>query len=165
MRQITAEAIIKKIESNYIRVQRLCREVPAIALVEPALRNGWSVKDMIGNIAAWVWHFTVILDAARETNNPLQAQPDQAGLNQAFYEERRTWHWVVIEADFRHAHGALFGLIREFPAGRLADPVVQEAIARETWERYARYLPELERWHQCYRAQKLQISELSALQA
>lgn len=153
----TVETIIKKIENNYTKIQELYQDVPVTALVEPALPNGWSVKDTLGHIAAWIWRFTIMLEAARDTNNPLDARPDVTGLNRSFYEERRTWHWVVVEADFRHAHGALLGVIRRLPPERLADHVVQEAIARETWEHYAEHLPELERWHRQFISNRLPV--------
>jgi hypothetical protein len=49
------------------------------------------------------------------------------------------------------------------PPERLADPVVQKAIARETWGHYAEHLPELERWHRQFITNRLPVlaSELS----
>lgn len=62
------------------------------------------------------------------------------------------------------AHGALLGVIRKLPPKRLADAVVQEAIARETWEHHAEHLPELECWRQQFIAQRLPVPERSSLQ-
>ena len=157
----TVEAIIKKIKSSYTEIQALYQDVPVAALVEPTLPNGWSVKDTLGHLAAWIWRFATLIEAARDTSNPLDVRPDVADLNWSFYEERRNWHWVIIEADFRHAHGALLGVIRKLPPKRLADAVVQEAIARETWEHHAEHLPELERWRQQFIAHRLPVPECS----
>jgi hypothetical protein len=158
---ITSVVVIRKIENSFTEIEALYQGAPPSALVAPALANGWSVKDTLGHLAAWTWRFVFVLNAARDSDGPLYARPDVEGLNQTFYQERRSWPWLTTEADFRHAYGALLGVIRDFPPERLAAPLVQKAIARETWEHHAEHLPDLERWRKRWDAEAESIPRLS----
>lgn len=142
-----AETIIEKIEGSYARLVRLYRSVPVTALIEPALLNGWSVKDMLAHIAAWEWRCASLLNESHQSDLPLKAKPDVDALNWESYQERQEWSWEEVEADFRQAHQTLLEAIRSLPAGRLNDKIVLRSIAEETWEHYEEHLRELERWH------------------
>ncbi len=141
-----AEVIIKKIESGCAEILSLCRGVPIAVLREPLLANGWSVKDAVAHIAAWVWRCAFLLKQARDTNGPLLAKPDVIALNTEFYQERQSWNWAKVKLDFRQAHFALFDVIRELPPQRLNHTLVQKTIARETWEHCAQHLADLGEW-------------------
>ena len=77
---------------------------------------------------------------------PLQAEPDVEALNREILEERKDWGWEEVEDDARSAHRALLRTIRELPPHRLADPIVQQSIAVETWKHYSEHLPDLQNW-------------------
>ncbi|MFN8459170.1 MAG: ClbS/DfsB family four-helix bundle protein [Anaerolineae bacterium] len=141
------EAIIEKIESSYARLVRLYRSVPVTKLIEPALLNGWSVKDTLAHIAAWEWRCASLLNESHHTDLPLKAMPDVDALNRESYQERQGWSWEEVETDFRQAHQTLLEAIRNLPAGRVQDKIIQQSIAEETWEHYEEHLPELEQWH------------------
>lgn len=142
-----AEGLIEKIESSYARLIRLYRSVPVTALIEPALLNGWSVKDMLAHIAAWEWRCASLLNESHQSDLPLKAKPDVHALNRESYQERQEWSWEEVETDFRQAHQTLLEAIRSLPSDRLNDKIVQQSIAEETWEHYEEHLPELEQWH------------------
>ncbi len=142
-----SELIIKKINSRYEQIIELYQDVPVADLWEPILPEGWSVKDTVAHIAAWVWRCAFLLQQASHSNGLLKASPDREALTQEFYYERRAWDWTRVEIDFRRAHQSLFKVIRFLPPERLSDPLVQETIAHETWEHYADHLPDLEAWH------------------
>lgn len=145
--EITLEATLEKIERDYAQLVRLYRSVPVTALIEPALFNGWSVKDTLAHIAAWEWRCASLLNEAHQTDLPLKARPDVEALNRESYQERQEWSWSEVEDDFRQAHQALLSAIKELPPQRLSTAIVQQTIAGETWEHYAEHLPGLERWH------------------
>lgn len=145
--EITLEATLEKIERGYSQLVRLYRSVPVTVLIEPALANGWSVKDMLGHIAAWEWRCASLLNESHQTDLPLKAIPDIEALNQESYQERQEWSWTEVEEDFRQAHAALLSAIQELPPQRLSAAIVQQTIAIDTWEHYAKHLPDLERWH------------------
>jgi hypothetical protein len=145
--EITLEAILQKIEASYTKILRLYRSVPVTELVEPALLDGWSVKDTLAHIAAWEWRCASLLNEAHDTDAPLKAFPDVDALNREIYQERQEWEWAEVEADFRQAHQTLLEAIRRLPPDRLNDGIVQQTIAEETWEHYAEHLPNLEQWH------------------
>jgi hypothetical protein len=145
--EITAEAISQRIENDYADIVRLYRSVPVTAVEEAGLPNGWSVKDVLAHIAAWDWRYASLLEAAHDTNAPLQAKPDIDALNRETYQERAGWGWEEVEYDFHAAHQSMIEAIRQFPAARLNDDFVQANIAEETWEHYAQHLPDLQRWH------------------
>ncbi len=141
------EGNTEKIESSYARILRLYRSVPITTLIEPALSNGWSVKDTLAHIAFWEWRCASLLNESHQTDAPLKAMPDVDALNRETYQERQEWSWGEVETDFRQAHEALLTAIQELPPDRLDDAIVQQTIAEETWEHYAEHLPDLERWH------------------
>ena len=145
--EITSELIIKKIEESYTNILRLYRSVPVTTLIEPLLRNGWSVKDTLAHIAAWEWRCASLLNVAHDTDAPLKAIPDVDALNREIYQERQEWSWTEVEIDFQQAHQAVLAAIRQLPPKRLADTIVQQTIAEETWEHYAEHLRDLQQWH------------------
>jgi hypothetical protein len=143
------EDIIGKIQDTYSEIIWLYQSVPMTELlVEPALPNGWSVKDLLAHITAWELRFASLLEQAHDTNAPLKAMPEVDALNQEFYEERRAWTWEEVETEFRHAHKELLQEIEALPPARLHDPFVRESIAEETWLHYEEHLPDLRRWQQ-----------------
>lgn len=142
-----AEGLIEKIESSYARLIRLYRSVPVTELIEPALLNGWSVKDTLAHIAAWEWRCASLLNESHQSDLPLKAKPDVDALNRESYQERQEWSWEEVETDFRQAHQTLLEAVRTLPSDRVNDKIVQQSIAEETWEHYEEHLPELERWH------------------
>lgn len=142
-----AEGLIEKIESSYARLIRLYRSVPVTELIEPALLNGWSVKDTLAHIAAWEWRCASLLNESHQSDLPLKAKPDVDALNRESYQERQKWSWEEVETDFRQAHQTLLEAVRTLPSDRVNDKIVQQSIAEETWEHYEEHLPELERWH------------------
>ncbi len=140
-------ALIAKIEASRAPLVRLYRSVPVTELLTPALTNGWSVKDLLGHIAAWEWKGAQQLTEASQSEAPLQTEYEVDAVNQTTYEEQQAWEWEEAESNFSQAHQAMLEAIRRLPPARLADETVQQVIAGETWEHYAEHLPELEQWH------------------
>ena len=145
--EATTESIIAKIESSYSNILRLYQSVPVSVRTEPIPPRGWSVKDILGNIAAWEWRCALLLNEAHDTDALLKARPDVKGLDHEIYNERQTWGWEEIENDFHKAHQTLIEAIHKFPSERLKDPIVQATIAEDTWKHYELHLPYLQRWH------------------
>jgi len=143
MTRMTPEIIIKRIETGYTEIMALYQGMSEAALMEPVFANDWSPKDTVGHLAAWVWRCAALLELGCSSDGPLKVQPDVERLNHEFYQERRTWGWVEIEADFRGAHVVLLDIIRQLPPERLGATLVQQTIAQATWEHYAEYGPDL----------------------
>ncbi|MCB0210804.1 MAG: ClbS/DfsB family four-helix bundle protein [Anaerolineae bacterium] len=147
----TTEITIERIKSGYTNILNLCRELHITSLESPSFCDGWSIKDTIANISAWVWRCAILLDNAHHTNGPLAASPDVEGLNREFYLDRKDWSWHEVENDFRQSHQALLKAIRQLPPLRLTNPLAQEMVAQNTWQHYAQYLPKLEAWCKRFR--------------
>ena len=143
----SSEAIVIKVEQSYHQILRLYQSMPVAELLTPAFVNGWSVKDVLGHIAAWEWRCVGLLNQSHDTNMPLQAAPDVDALNEEIYQERKGWSWDDVAIDAHKAHQALLATIYTLPQARLADPILQKAIAEETWEHYEEHLSALEYWH------------------
>ncbi|HMQ54022.1 MAG TPA: ClbS/DfsB family four-helix bundle protein [Anaerolineae bacterium] len=144
----TTIMVTKSIEAGYTRTLRLCQDCPTAFLEMPVLARQWSVKDVIGHLAAWVRRCAIVLDHAHSTDGPLAATPDEPGLTQEFYLERKQWSWSEVETDFKAAHETLLLVIRRLPPGRINNRLVQRIVAHYTWEHYAEHWPELESWLQ-----------------
>jgi hypothetical protein len=93
---MTAETIIKKIDKNYASFIRLYRSLPVTTLELEALPNGWTVKDLLGHIAAWEWHCAESLNQARQSGGLPSVSIDFNELNRKIYEERKDWPWADI---------------------------------------------------------------------
>lgn len=145
--EITTDDIIGKIQSSYAEIVQLYQDLFLPDLLEPALPNGWSIKDMLAHLAAWESRCASLLAEAHDSNAPLKAMPEVEALNREFYEERQAWSWEEVENEFRGSHKVLLEAIRALPPARLNDPVVRQSIAEETWEHYQEHLPDLRRWH------------------
>lgn len=152
------ESTINEIKSGSAKILELCEDVTNSALVEPAMQNGWSVKDVLAHMAAWVWRCAAVLDYSHRTDGPLLATPDVAGLNREFYQDRKDWVWYEVRTDFAEAHRVLVSTIRQLPSDRLDDYLVQHAIAECTRYHYADHLPDLERWRREISVKERQFS-------
>jgi hypothetical protein len=144
----TPQTIIQKIEQSRNQIIRLYRSVPVNEILEPTLASGWSVKKLLSHISAWEWRCAALLAEAHDTNGPLLAEPDVAALNEEIQQERESWSWEEVEKDFRLAHQTLLETLKEMPTARFNDKVVLRTIARDTWQEYERFLPDLQQWHQ-----------------
>ncbi len=144
---VDAEAFIASIEQKYAELSRIYRNVPPARLSDPDLTNGWSVKDVVAHIAAWEWRCASLLEASRDTDAPLLAEPAVDALNTEIYQERVNWSWVEVKFDAERAHQSLLAAIREFPPERLGHEVVYRTIVQETLEHYSEHLLDLRRWH------------------
>jgi hypothetical protein len=148
----TAENIIENVESSYDHILNLCKDMPRKALVEPALPNGWSVKDTVAHLAAWDWRCAELLGEAHYTDAPLKASPAVNALNEEIYQERQDWSWEEVESDFRGAQRALLSAIRQLPPERLNDPFIRRTILEETCEHHQEHIPAIEAWHEQVKA-------------
>jgi hypothetical protein len=144
---MVVDIVAEKIEDSYTDLMRLIRSMPVAKILEPALSSGRSAKDIVAHLAAWEWRCAFLLEQVDVSNAPLLAEPDIEALNQEVYEERKAWSWEEVEDDARSAHRALLKAIYALPAERIADPIVYDAIALETWHHYQKHLPELQAWH------------------
>ena len=151
------EAIIERIQNDHTNILSLCQNFSQTSLESPFFSDGWSVKDTIANISAWVWRCAILLEHAHHTNGPLAASPDVEGLNHEFYLERKEWSWTEVESDFRQSHRALLKAIRQLPPSRLTNPLAQDLIASNTWQNYAQHLPKLEVWYKHSLHEKSQV--------
>lgn len=148
------DTVIKQIKNGSTEILSLCQNVPEACLAAPFMSNGWSVKDTVAHISAWVWRCAGLLEHAHSTNGPLSASPDVDGLNREFYLERQYWSWHEVETDFLQAHWALFNAIRQLPPTRLRSSLAQQVIAKNTCEHYAQHLPDLKHWRNRVTAEK-----------
>jgi len=146
--EMTAEAIINRIEQSYIDIWRLCQDIPVEALIAPVLANGWSVKDTVAHLAAWDRRFAELLGVAHYSDGPLKAHPVVDALNLEIYQERRNWSWAEVALDSQESIRALLEAIRILPEERLTDQFVLAIIAEETWEHYAQHLHPLQQWRE-----------------
>lgn len=149
------EIVLAKIAQGHNEIQRLYHSVPVAELLAPVLANGWSIKDLLAHIAAWEWRCAGLLNQAHDSDLPLRAMPDVDALNLEIYQERREWNWAAVENDFRAAHAALIAAIQAVPAARLADQLIQQTIAEETWLHYEEHLPQLREWQQVVMQNKI----------
>lgn len=141
------EEILTKIGGNYNQLVRLYRSLPVTSLEVEALPNGWTIKDLLGHIAAWEWYCAESLNQARQSGGLPSTSVDFNDMNRNIYEERKEWRWEEVEYDFRAAHEAVIAAIRQFPTDRLEHEAVQHRITVDTWQHYADHLSELEAWH------------------
>jgi hypothetical protein len=143
----TLKLPLVKFQECYEKIIQICQDAPVAAIIEPIQPDGWSIKDILAHLAAWNWRCASLVDAARNTDWPLKAEPDVAGLTQEFYRERQHWSWPEVEIDFCRAHQALMRTLQELPPERQDNPLILRTVAEEALKYYLNYLPRLEHWH------------------
>jgi len=99
----------------------------------------------LAHLAAWNWRCVFLLDAARNTDWPLKAEPDVEGLSREFYKERQHWSWLEVQTDFCRAHQALIRTLQELPVERQDNPLILKTVGDEALKHYINRLPTLKR--------------------
>ncbi|RME82332.1 MAG: ClbS/DfsB family four-helix bundle protein [Caldilineae bacterium] len=145
------EELLEKIETARREFDRLYQALPVHALEGPDLANGWSVKDLLGHIAAWEEYLIARL-TGREKGPITDAEVD--ARNEATYRERKDWEWEEVETNARETFAELLAFLRTLPPERLDDPGVGQLIAVNTYEHYAEHRPMLARWARRWQHQR-----------
>jgi hypothetical protein len=134
-----------------LEMNKFYQILPINQLEDPNLPTGWSVKDLLGILAAWDRY--VVEHLAAETTATLDKRAvDDWEYNT--YKERADWSWGEIEEESQDAFHALLKAVGELAPARLNEAAVRQFIEQNTLHRYQKYGPVLERYAKQYRNQR-----------
>lgn len=140
------EEFVSSLKEARLELNKFYQILPITILEEPALANGWSVKDLLANLAAR--DRLVVEQLAADNLAPL-SEAELAVSDETIYRERNDWFWEEVEAESQAAFAALLDSL-ETPLSEAQ----QTLLAAHTLERYRHYTPILERYAARYRHQR-----------
>jgi len=86
---------------------------------------GWTIKDLIGHIAAWEIVIHKAIEAFSAGDPPyFLAEQDFDIFNQSAVDFRRTWTLEKVIQEWREVRKALRGTIQDLDPGRLEEDLV-----------------------------------------
>ncbi len=151
---MTREELLQRIDSGRAELESTLARVPAGRMLEPALTNGWSVKDMLAHLGAWEARAETLyrlLSAGQE----VEGTADFNEFNAQTYAANRDKPLEVIRESEREAFERLRAVAETAPEADLFEPArfawTQGKeffywIGWNSYEHYAEHLPDLHAW-------------------
>lgn len=138
---VTRDELRRRIEAGDAAFRAYLRTLSAEQIMAPALDDGWSVKDVIGHVAAWQ---EILLDwlAARERGEPLaELAPGFAwgqtdALNALLHEQRAAWTADDALASYHSALDGVFDALSGLSDAELNEPPL-DPQAPPVWQWFA----------------------------
>jgi len=157
---VTKSDLLANIRRDRAQFDALVARVGEARMTEPALEDGWSVKDVLAHISAW----EKICLALVRNNRPFQAPPPgESGpstdvINQKIYEESRGKRLDDIVAEARRSYADLLALVEGLSEDALTavlgagqegtggSPPVWQLISGNSDDHYREHSAQIERW-------------------
>ena len=157
---MTKSDLLANIRRDRAQFDALVARVGEARMTEPALEDGWSVKDVLAHISAW----EKICLALVRNNQPIQAPPlGESGpstdvINQKIYEESRGKRLDDIVAEARRSYADLLALVEGLSEDALTavlgagqegtggSPPVWQLISGNSDDHYREHSAQIERW-------------------
>lgn len=149
---MTKDELTKRIRIDRARLDELVGSLDDARMVEPALEQGWSVKDVLAHISAWELACTRWLEAAARDETPERPEVrDVDAFNAATFAANRDRELSDVRAESSASYGAIVAAIDATPEAELANdarfgwPGWQLASAN-TDDHYREHIAQIESW-------------------
>lgn len=101
-------------ESSYRETVALAERVPAERRADPGVCGSWSLKDLVGHLAASDADLVLELEAKRDgLRSPTTSEPDWDAINAEETRLRTDWYWEQIMDEVRVNHDRLVSLLHD----------------------------------------------------
>ncbi len=130
-------------------LDRFYKVLPVRALEAYELPNGWSVKDLLANLAAWDTYVVVALQRGDGLYELLHQALTEAVIEERdylVYKERQDWTWLEVEQEATFAFDELVAMVKNLEHQQALSSDVQNLIHQITVVRYQKYIPILQRY-------------------
>ncbi len=146
------EELTKRIRADRARLDALVGGLDDARMLEPALEQGWSVKDVLAHISAWERLCTNWLEAAARDETPERGEVrDVDAFNAATFAANRERPLGDVRAESRASYEAIVAAIEATSDAELASdarfgwPAWQMASAN-TDDHYREHIAQIEAW-------------------
>ena len=152
---MTRDELLQRIDSGRAELMGLVAQVPAGRMLEPALSNGWSVKDMLAHLGAWETRAEYLYRSLASGKDPEDTVSDFNVFNANAYAANKDMPLVEVQAAEQAAFLMLRAVAETAPEADLFDPArfpwtgggeFTGIIAANTYDHYAEHLPDLRAW-------------------
>jgi uncharacterized protein (TIGR03083 family) len=152
---MTRDELLKRIDDGRAELTMLLARVPEERMSLPALSNGWTVKDLLGHLAAWEKRATHLYRMLSTNQTVDDGISDFNEFNAAAYQANLNRPLAVIQAEEREAFAGLRAVAEKAPEGHLFDPAqfawtegrpFADWIGWNSYEHYEEHLPDLRAW-------------------
>ena len=158
----TQTALLERIASEHKQLEQTLDRIPTAQLVEPALADGWSVKDVLAHITWWERRMVQLVQDALQGHKPapltLSGEEQPASVDQInvqVFNDNRERPVEELIAERQSSYGQVIALVTALPDATLADPSDLEAvlerpliplIAGDTYEHYREHNDTIMAW-------------------
>jgi uncharacterized protein (TIGR03083 family) len=154
---MTREELLQHIDAGRAELEAVLAQIPAERMTDPALPNGWSVKDLVAHLAAWeqrAGDLSHILAAGREVEDGVS---DFNEFNARVYIENRERSLEDVLRTEPEAFLRLRNVAEKFSETDLFDPArfafldgmpLMQLIANNSYGHYEEHMGDLRAWIQ-----------------
>jgi uncharacterized protein (TIGR03083 family) len=152
---MTRDELLKRLDDSRAELNAVVAQVPSGRMLEPALANGWSVKDMLAHLGAWETRAESLYRSLSSGKDPEDTITDFNVFNAKTYDANREKPLAEIQQTEQAAFIKLRAVAQTAPEADLFDPArfpwtgggeFAGIIAANTFDHYAEHLPDLRSW-------------------
>ena len=144
--QNSSAGVADLMRAEHARLEALLAGVSDVELVRPGAFGEWSVKDMLAHITFWEQRLIAYLNGARESL--IQPGEDEQvaidRINADVLAANRERPLAEVRAAFDASYQEALELAESLSAEDLADEVLYNLLAGDTFEHYREHLEMLE---------------------
>ena len=154
---MTKDELLANIRRDRALLDALVAGLGEAQMLEPALDDGWSVKDVLAHIAAWEQLCTSWLDAIARGETPERPEvQDVNGTNARFHEQARATPLADVVAESARSYQSIVEAVKRLPAADLADEKhfgwpTARVVSANTDDHYREHIAQIEAWLQSRR--------------
>jgi hypothetical protein len=146
------QKLTKRIRADRARLDELIAGIDSAQMVEPALDQGWSVKDVLAHISAWERLCTGWLQAAMRDETPDRPEVrDVDGFNNSTFAANRDRPLADVRAESAASYAAIVAAVEATPDAELAS---DSRFGRPGWQlasansddHYREHIAQIEGW-------------------
>lgn len=156
----TKDEVIALIQNARGALQALLEALPEERWLQPALNDGWTVKDLLAHITDWEGRMRLWIEQSLRGETPEQPAPgltwsDLDRLNQESYLAQRERPLDEVRSAFTNSYERSLALVQTLQEDDLFDPArfdwregspLWEMIAANTWLHYDEHAADLRAW-------------------
>lgn len=141
-------AIPDRMRAEHAQLETLLAGISDEQFVAPGTFGAWSVKDMLAHITFWEQRVIAYVNGAKESLIQ-PGEDEQAGIDRINAEvlaANRDRPLAEVRAAFDDSYQQVLTLAESLSAEELADEVLYNLFAGDTFEHYREHIEMLEQW-------------------
>lgn len=149
------EMLLEQIDKGRRELEIVLARIPEERMSEPALANGWTIKDMLAHLEGWALRAETIYRCLSGGEEPQDAITSADDYNAKLYTANHDRALEDVLPAERAAFNKLRGIAESAPEADLFDPgrfawtqgkAFYHWIGWNSFEHYAEHIPDLRAW-------------------